>query len=411
MSPPLRVTSTCTAPSRCGGVVWPILVHRLCRLRRRFTHRSMDTIARHLPPTPAVLRRPGVRRALRVGRWVLVAAYVAFVLVWWKRNGVPLERLQILGWIAGGLLLATTGRRNGGPWPIVRDWLPIGVVLAAYDLSRGVADTLGMPVQMRSIVRIEQAISFGHVPTVVAQQHLGPYDGPVRWWEVPVAFAYLSHFVVPFAVMGVLWAVRREEFRQYRNALLALTALGLATYILVPAAPPWLASRNDLIGPVERVGLRGMEAFGLNTAGALVHYGARFGNAVAALPSLHAGWATLTAVWFARKLAWWWWPLLFAYPVIMGVSLVISGEHYVFDVLLGYLYAGVTVVLVARVERWWASRRAGRGGRADGLIDLRNQRPAPVPAPAGATTGSPGGTAQHAAVDHQVRAGDPRGQI
>lgn len=377
----------------------------------------MDASARPSPSPLAVLRRPGVRRWSRIARLVAVTAYVVFVLAWWRRNGVPLERLQILGWVAGGLLLATTGRRNGGPWPIVRDWLPIGLVLAAYDLSRGVADTLGMPVQIGSIVRIEKALAFGHIPTVVAQEHLGPYTGPVRWWEVPVAFAYLSHFVVPFAVMGVLWAVRRADFRRYRNLLLTLTAFGLATYVLVPAAPPWLASRNGLIGPVERVGLRGMEAFGLETAGALVHYGARFGNAVAALPSLHAGWATLTAIWFAYKLRWWWWPLLFAYPALMGFSLVVSGEHYVFDVLLGYLYAAGTVVLVRRVERWWAARRAGTGAP---VLDLRE--PVPVSAGGGSPLDgspldrspagrSPGGPAEHPAVDHQVGARDPRRQV
>ncbi|MGE0731933.1 MAG: hypothetical protein AB7Q92_28130, partial [Acidimicrobiia bacterium] len=83
----------------------------------------MDASARPSPSPLAVLRRPGVRRWSRIARLVAVTAYVVFVLAWWRRNGVPLERLQILGWVAGGLLLATTGRRNGGPWPIVRDWL------------------------------------------------------------------------------------------------------------------------------------------------------------------------------------------------------------------------------------------------------------------------------------------------
>ncbi len=378
-----------------------------------FTSLQMDALSRH---RSFVDRH---RRALSTLRLVAVAAYVCLVLWFWRRHGVPLERLQVLLWIAGGLVIATTGRPDGGPLRILRDWLPIALLLAAYDLSRGVADTLGMPLQMSSVVRIEKLISFGRVPTVVAQQHLGPYDGPARWWEVPVAASYLSHFVVVFVVMAVLWALDRAHFRRYRNALLALTALGLATYILLPAAPPWLASRNGLIGPVERVGLRGMELFGLNTAGAMMRYGARFGNAVAALPSLHAGWATFTCLWFARLVRRRWWPLLAVYPLVMGVSLVISGEHYVVDVLLGYLYAAAGVAAAVRVEAWWAARRAAAEDR-NGVLDVRDHAPAgrPLLAPAGAGAGgfgrsssSPGGPAQHAAVDHQVGTGDPRRQV
>ena len=332
----------------------------------------MDKLARRRPRDMA-----SASALLRAG---CLVAYLVVVAFCWKRYGVPLERLQVLGWVAGALLITTTGRPGGGPLRIVVDWLPIGAILAGYDLSRGVADTLGMPVQISSVVSIERVLGFGHIPTVVAQQQLGPYGGSVRWWEVPVALVYLSHFVVPFAVLGVLWSVRRAQFRGYRNALFLLTAMGLATYILAPAAPPWMASELGLIGPIERVGLRGLEAFGLQTADALVHYGARIGNAVAALPSLHAGWSTLTALWLATRVRRRWWPLLFGYPLLMGVSLVISGEHYVFDVLLGYLYAVVALAAMARVERWLKGRPgtsqtgADQTG-ADRSVDLRDQSP------------------------------------
>jgi membrane-associated phospholipid phosphatase len=316
-------------------------------------------------------------RAASVGRVVLLVAYLALVAYVWKQDGVPLERLQVLGWIAGALVIATTGRPDGGIVRIIRDWLPIGVVLAAYDLSRGVADTLGMPIQMGSVVQAERIVAFGHIPTVVAQQHLGPYTGPARWWEVPVALAYLSHFVVPFAVLGALWAIDRWHFRRYRNTLLLLTAMGLTTYVLLPGAPPWLASRSGLIGPVQRVGLRGMELFGLQTADALVRYGPRFGNTVAALPSLHAGWAALSAIWFAGRVRRRWWPLLAAYPLLMGFSLVVSGEHYVVDVLMGYGYAALAVGLGIRLNRWLERPRRRRQGA---VIDLRPSQPADEPA-------------------------------
>ena len=36
-------------------------------------------------------------------------------------------------------------------------------------------------------------------------------------------------------------------------------------------------------------------------------------------------------------------PLLVLYPLAMGLTLMATGEHYFFDVLLGWLYAGATM--------------------------------------------------------------------
>jgi len=53
-----------------------------------------------------------------------------------------------------------------------------------------------------------------------------------------------------------------------------------------------------------------------------------------------------------------WWPLLLAYPLAMTFTLVYTGEHYVVDVLVGWLYVGLTFFAVGVGERWWARRRA-----------------------------------------------------
>jgi hypothetical protein len=308
---------------------------------------------------PAALVAPRRRR-----RWLAPLAGLAYAVVlvaavatW----GFPLERAQVLLWLMGALFIATAGRPGGGALRILRDWVPLGLVLAAYDLSRGLADTLGMPVQVGSLARLERGLFGwalgGDVPTVWAQARLGPYVGPARWWEVPVALVYLSHFVVAFAVLGWLWVRDRPAFRAFRGRFLALTAAGLATYVLLPAAPPWMAADAGLIGRVRRVGLRGLQPLGLETADALVRYGARFGNPVAALPSLHAGWSALVALFVCTRVRRRWWPLVAAYPLWMGAALVMSGEHYVVDVLLGYLYAGVVMVAWAAWDRSRAHRR------------------------------------------------------
>ncbi len=214
-----------------------------------------------------------------------------------------------------------------------------------------------------------------------------------------------------------LWTRRRDRWVWWRDRFLTLTALGLATYVLLPTAPPWLAAREGELDPVARTAGRGWSVIGLEVADRVLDLGRAAVNLTAALPSLHAAYAAFTAVALWRGTRRPWRALLAAYPLAMGFALVVSGEHYVFDVLLGYLYAAGTVVLVRRVERWWAARRAGTGAP---VLDLRE--PVPVSAGGGSPLDgspldrspagpSPGGPAEHPAVDHQVGARDPRRQV
>jgi membrane-associated phospholipid phosphatase len=60
-----------------------------------------------------------------------------------------------------------------------------------------------------------------------------------------------------------------------------------------------------------------------------------------------------------------WRPLLVAYPIGMGLSLVYLGEHYMIDILLGWVYAGATILIVNwGFERWVEPRRNGLPARA-----------------------------------------------
>ena len=79
---------------------------------------------------------------------------------------------------------------------------------------------------------------------------------------------------------------------------------------------------------------------------------------MAAVPSLHAAYALLIAL-FLWPLARGAWRIpLAAYPVAMGFALVYTAEHYVVDVLLGWVYAAAATVAVMAVARRLALRRA-----------------------------------------------------
>ena len=133
-----------------------------------------------------------------------------------------------------------------------------------------------------------------------------------------------------------------------------MSLIGIAGYLAYPAAPPWLAAQRGDIGTLDRISHLGWEGLGLDAVGRLVQLGQSGSNPVAAMPSLHAGAALLAALFL--------WPsvsrasrlLLAAYALAMALTLVYTGEHYVVDVLAGWLVAVVGVgisLVVGRLVR------------------------------------------------------------
>jgi membrane-associated phospholipid phosphatase len=291
------------------------------------------------------------RRAL----WMTVFA-LAFVL-WWKFVGLPTDYGVAFLW----LWAATVAWNNDHTWQqhrdFARDWVPILVVLVAYDVSRGMADGL-LDVHVDEMIHADRAL-FGVIPTVWLQQHLYT-PGQVRWWDVLVSFVYFSHFVVSLVVAVVLWLRNRATWARFMRRWLFVTAAGLATYFLYPAAPPWYAAEHGHIAEtVYRTSTEGWHAIGLHGAGKLLSTGQEMANPVAAMPSLHTAFAMLAVAFFFAQVPRRWVPVLLLYPLAMTFSLVYAGEHYVVDVLVGWAYVLIAMVVVRSAERWWAGRRAG----------------------------------------------------
>ena len=182
----------------------------------------------------------------------------------------------------------------------------------------------------------------------------------MHWWESVGALVYCSHFLLVWVIAAVLYQRDRDQWFRWARALVILSFAALATFALMPAAPPWYASREGLLPPLERIATRGLDPLGLSFAESLIHQGRAVTNDVAAIPSLHTAFAVLVCVWFFNRVSaghgWWLRPLLIAYPVTMLAMLVYSGEHYVVDGLIGALY----VFAVLGGLAVWERRREAR---------------------------------------------------
>jgi hypothetical protein len=313
-----------------------------------------------LPPEPpaVAVRQPDLRRRRTVALLIWAALFAVFVWI----VGIPTsDPVTAFGW----LWLATIAWRSERPWRthllFLRDWLPVILLLEIYNLSRGVADRLFAP-HVTPMIHFDTWLTGwftgGQVPTVWLQEHL--YDpGHVQWWEVVVTLVYTSHFLAVPTTAVILWLRNRDQSYRFMRRWIALSVFGLITYFLYPAAPPWWAAEHGVLDAlVYRLSTNGWNAIGLHSAGNTLNaLQADQSNLVAAMPSLHTAYAMMAVSFFLPMVRRRWWPLLLAYPLAMTFTLVYTGEHYVADVLVGWVYVAFTFVVVGLGEKWWARRR------------------------------------------------------
>ncbi len=285
-----------------------------------------------------------------VRRGVLVLYFIALG-VWSAHYGIPVQRELVVAWVCGALACASLGRGWREVLRLVRDWLPMMILLSAYDFTRGAAHSLGIGVHLHPMIAFDRFLFAGTTPTQWLQAHLND-PKVVNWIDVAFTLIYTSYFIVPFTVAGFLWARDRFEFLRFSRRVVTLFAAGLATYVAFPAAPPWMAANMGLLHGVARTTGDGWQVIGGRTV-ELFDEGQATVNLVAAVPSLHSAFTLLVALFLWPRVCRPLRPLLLLYPLAMGLTLMATGEHYFFDVLVGWIYAGI----VMSAWMWWERPR------------------------------------------------------
>jgi hypothetical protein len=149
-----------------------------------------------------------------------------------------------------------------------------------------------------------------------------------------------SYLFLPVVVCVLLWLMLTddENYRLLRNCLGISAALAVLIIALFPVAPPRLMPELGIVDSHDLEGLK---------------HG--FVNEFAAVPSLHVGWTTLTGYALFRSLrrstpapiA-----LLAYFPALMiGVTVIVTGNHYWFDGLVGITISlGPALILARRAD-------------------------------------------------------------
>lgn len=181
--------------------------------------------------------------------------------------------------------------------------------------------------------------------------------------DLACGFAYLVYVAEYVAIALLLFfRGRLDALRTVALCFLVVNVLGFATYFVYPAAPPWYVAHYGFgparmdIEPFPAAASRFDQLLGTHFFAEMYGRGV---DVYGAFPSLHVSYP-LMAAWFAFRieLRWLRAPTVLFF-LLMCLSAVYLQHHYVIDVLLGIVYAGVTVALVS----WWrraVSRRAAR---------------------------------------------------
>ena len=282
-------------------------------------------------------------------RRVLTAVYCIVFLWSAKQYGLPVDRIAVVSWLLGALVCGNFGKPLREQRAMVRDWAILVALLFAYEYSRGIADQLGTRVHMTAIRDIDRFLFFGNDPNVWVQNHFN-ISRKVSWYELPLAVVYMTHFVFPVAIAVILWLRNRHQWERYMRRFALLLGSGVATYILFPVAPPWMAARDGYMGDIARITARGWRSMGLSTVSKVFDRGKEITNPVAALPSLHAAFSLLVVVFFFKWMSTPWRIFSLILPLSMAFALLYFGEHYVTDILLGWIYVGAASYFATHYE-------------------------------------------------------------
>ncbi len=270
--------------------------------------------------------------------------------------GVPTSHDLVFFWFALGIIAFSVTDLRQRTSRLVIEWSPFIGVLFVYDRLRGYADGLLFHAREVPQIKVEEALFGKPIPTVWLQSHLWHGASHLHWWDYATWFIYLTHFFATLIVAAILWRWAHDRFVRFATMVCVLALAGFVTYVLYPADPPWLAARHGSIGRANRTIAIVWHHVPIAHFGSLFEKGQSYANNVAAMPSLHAGYALLIVLYLWRLVPRWTRPLLALYAPAMAFSLVYSGEHYVVDCIAGWIYAVGTFAVVNLVFEYHARR-------------------------------------------------------
>ena len=234
------------------------------------------------------------------------------------------------------------------PSPLVREG---GLLLGVYWLYSLVRWSVayGDPYQPFSnafkIIQLEQQFGIFVEPAV----QRGLIDHAIKVVHFANWFYTVGYFPVLLLAAALLYRSDMKRFQTFKFTFLLGLGFALVCYSLFPLAPPRMLPEAGFVDTQQVYGadLYNQKSF------------TGFCNPYAALPSLHFGWALLVGMMAlsfdhrAVKAAG------VLYPSIMAIVIVVTGHHYVLDIVGGGSVVGLAYGLVKTLPFFHLGKMVG----------------------------------------------------
>jgi hypothetical protein len=167
-------------------------------------------------------------------------------------------------------------------------------------------------------------------------------------------YYFFGHFTSAAALLIWLYVRHYERYGRVRRVLAITTLGGLFIHVVFPLAPPrWFPS----LGFVDTLQTFGPRVYDSPTISSTA-------NQIAAMPSLHVGWA-LCAAWavvIASARPWRW--LIVVHPVMMALAVVLTANHWWLDALAAAALVIAAIMIDTPVQRRLEARELRRSEAA-----------------------------------------------
>lgn len=303
------------------------------------------------PPDERVSLVLGINVAIPLG--LAMASYLVTQGVLILRGKGPRSGRQILGNMTNDLILVALYVAANYLHFNLKMWVPL-INPALFDAAYMASDE-----QLRWLVE-----AFTWISTTIRANLIPEF----RWYQ----FLFLTMFVLSFCRLA---AVRNHLYPRFAVSMLLMVSLGALSYLIAPALGPFIYEDGNTLAATEAQA--GMYAAYQSVQAEGVAWIARHGSdyftgALAAMPSLHVGYASLMTYYMLKNrdyMA----PLFVLFWSWILVDSVALRWHYVIDAPAGMALCAVVI--------WLTNRLLPQGAAHAATVD-----PAPALADRGLST-------------------------
>jgi membrane-associated phospholipid phosphatase len=225
-----------------------------------------------------------------------------------------------------------------GPLDALRQLGLFIVAYLGYETVRGLVGITGA----RPFSDATRIIDLERTLHVFAEPEIQSWTTAHAHWLLDIAdWTYLNaHFALTAAALVFIYLRRNDSFYFVRNMFIVAMLVALVGYSVFPTAPPRLMPQWGFSDSIRQ--FTGIDAEH-GAAGVLL-------NPYAAVPSMHVCFALMISLPMSRlvhsRLARVLWRL---YPLFIVFVVVVTGNHYFTDVVLGALTAAVSAALAKQL--------------------------------------------------------------